>query len=400
MQISKSLTSWILSSFHCNPPERAERTALYGKRDNGIGHHVREHPNGRGEPPPREPRRSSRRADARGGRRGTERDGRLPSDGASTFESPPRRPSPLERIMKDPLAAAVMGPRLALGGATEALDLLQKGQLLGVLAQAPGELNTLLQDPRPINDKAEDLVRRAEGMVETLEERGIAAEAPGREIFKAILPADLYDRYLDPAAVGAVAATATQPPQPPPAEYKAEPPTRSAPRTAPATAAEEDDAAVPVPDPVPDPAAAEEEVDEEKGSVPEATERGERGWVFDSDEDPAVIAAARAVASVLDSEEWDEDREAGLYPEVLGGQKPASTSGGDAIAEDDGIPETASPRSVEPAPVQAASSVAPVASGSAPSSVPPELWAAVEEAEKLAADVVMQASTVAARRER
>ena len=77
------------------------------------------------------------------------------------------------------------------------------------MAQAPGELNTLLQDPRPINHKAEDLVRRAEGMVETLEERGIAAEAPGREIFKAILPADLYDRYLDPAAVGAVAATAT-----------------------------------------------------------------------------------------------------------------------------------------------------------------------------------------------
>ena len=299
--------------------------------------------------------------------------------------------------MKDPLAAAVMGPRLALGGATEALDLLQKGQLLGVLAQAPGELNTLLQDPRPINDKAEDLVRRAEGMVETLEERGIAAEAPGREIFKAILPAELYDRYLDPAAVGA-AATATQPP-PPPAEYKAEPPTRSAPRTAPATAAEEDNAAVPVPDPVPVPAAAEEEVEEEKGSPPEATERGERGWVFDSDEDPAVIAAARAVASVLDSEEWDDDREAGLYPEVLGGQKLASTSSGDAIAED-GFQETASPRSVEPAPVQAASSVAPVASGSAPSSVPPELWAAVEEAEKLAADVVMQASTIAARRER
>ena len=103
---------------------------------------------------------------------------------------------------------------------------------------------------------------------------------------------------------------------------------------------------------------------------------------------------------MLDSEAWDEDREAGLYPEVLGGQKPASTSGDDAIADDDGIRGTASPRSVEPAPVQAASSVAPVASGSAPSSVPPELWAAVEEAEKLAADVVMQASTVAARRER
>ena len=322
-----------------------------------------------------------------------------PSDGASTFESPPRRPSPLERIMKDPLAAAVMGPRLALGGATEALDLLQKGQLLGVLAQAPGELNTLLQDPRPINDKAEDLVRRAEGMVETLEERGIAAEAPGREIFKAILPAELYDRYLDPAAVGA-AATATQyrpstDPTPPPPEYKAEPPTRSA--------AGEDDAAVPDtdtdPDPVPVPAAAEEEVSyEEKGSTPEATERRERGWVFDSDEDPAVIAAARAVASVLDSEEWDDDREAGLYPEVLGGQKLASTSSGDAIAED-GFQETAAPRSVEPAPVEAATT-APVASGSASPSVPPELWAAVEEAEKLAADVVMQASTVAARRER
>lgn len=321
-----------------------------------------------------------------------------PSDGASTFESPPRRPSPLERIMKDPLAAAVMGPRLALGGATEALDLLQKGQLLGVLAQAPGELNTLMQDPRPISDKAEDLVRRAQGMVETLEERGIAAEAPGREIFKAILPTELYDRYLDPAAVGA-AATATQVQGG--TEYKAEPPTRSAPRTAPATAAGEDDAAVPDTDtdPVPVPAAAAEEVSyEEKGSTPEATERGERGWVFDSDEDPAVIAAARAVASVLDSEEWDDDREAGLYPEVLGGQKLASTSSGDAIAED-GFQETASPRSVEPAPVEAATT-APVASGSASPSVPPELWAAVEEAEKLAADVVMQASTIAARRER
>ena len=317
------------------------------------------------------------------------------SDGASTFESPPRRPSPLERIMKDPLAAAVMGPRLALGGATEALDLLQKGQLLGVLAQAPGELNTLMQDPRPINDKAEDLVRRAEGVVETLEERGIAAEAPGREIVRAFVPAELYDRYLDPAAVGAGA-----PVDPPSAStaYKAEPPPSTPSPTRPAPA-EDGDGVVP-------------SKGEGTPATPDATER-EDAWVFDSDEDPAVIAAARAVASVLDSEEWDDDREAGLYPEVLGGQQPASTSGEveevEASAQEQveastpGEVEASAQEQVEasapeqtPAPPEVTFEAASAVPG-APQ-VPPELWAAVEEAEKLAADVVMQASTVAAKR--
>jgi hypothetical protein len=147
-------------------------------------------------------------------------------------------------------------------------------------------------------------------------------------------------------------------------------------------------------------------------ATPDATER-EDAWVFDSDEDPAVIAAARAVASVLDSEEWDDDREAGLYPEVLGGQQPASTSGEveevEASAQEQveastpGEVEASAQEQVEasapeqtPAPPEVTFEAASAVPG-APQ-VPPELWAAVEEAEKLAADVVMQASTVAAKR--
>ena len=119
--------------------------------------------------------------------------------------------------------------------------------------------------------------------------------------------------------------------------------------------------------------------------------------MFDSDEDPAVIAAARAVASVLDSEEWDDDREAGLYPEVLGGQQPASTSGEVEEVEASAQEEVeASAPEQTPAPPEVTFEAASAAPG-APQ-VPPELWAAVEEAEKLAADVVMQASTVAAKR--
>ena len=102
----------------------------------------------------------------------------------------------MERVIKDPLSAAVLAPRVALGG----LDLLGKGEIFGLVASQAGELGALLQDPRPVQDKAVDAFRRAEEMVEMLEERGIAAEAPGRELVKPIIPAELYDRYIDPAA--------------------------------------------------------------------------------------------------------------------------------------------------------------------------------------------------------
>ena len=63
--------------------------------------------------------------------------------------APPRRETPLERAVKDPLAAAIMAPRVALGG----LDMLSKGELFAVAAKEAEEVSALLSDPRPIQDK-------------------------------------------------------------------------------------------------------------------------------------------------------------------------------------------------------------------------------------------------------
>ena len=117
--------------------------------------------------------------------------------------APPRRETPLERAVKDPLAAAIMAPRVALGG----LDLLSKGELFAVAAEEAGELSALLSDPRPIQDKAAEAFRRAETVVEMFEARGVVAEAPGRELVRPAIPADLYDKYLDPAAIEPAPAT-------------------------------------------------------------------------------------------------------------------------------------------------------------------------------------------------
>ena len=107
------------------------------------------------------------------------------------------------RAVKDPLAAAIMAPRVALGG----LDLLSKGELFAVAAEEAGELSALLSDPRPIQDKAAEAFRRAETVVEMFEARGVVAEAPGRELVRPAIPADLYDKYLDPAAIEPAPAT-------------------------------------------------------------------------------------------------------------------------------------------------------------------------------------------------
>jgi hypothetical protein len=51
--------------------------------------------------------------------------------------------------MKDPFSAAIMAPRLALGGATQALDMMQRGELFGAASEmasaAPNKVNMLLQ---------------------------------------------------------------------------------------------------------------------------------------------------------------------------------------------------------------------------------------------------------------
>ena len=109
------------------------------------------------------------------------RDGSRASASSSTYDGawsapPPKRETPLERVARDPLLAAVMAPRVALGG----LDLLGKGELLSVAVSAAGEFRALIDDPRPVQDKAADALKRAEEMVEMLEDRGIEAETPGR----------------------------------------------------------------------------------------------------------------------------------------------------------------------------------------------------------------------------
>ena len=90
----------------------------------------------------------------------------------------------------------------------------------GVAVSAAGEFRALIDDPRPVQDKAADAFKRAEEMVEMLEDRGIEAETPGRELVRPVVPPDLYDKYLDPAA--------SKPPPPMTTTYAAEPRTYAA----------------------------------------------------------------------------------------------------------------------------------------------------------------------------
>ena len=64
-------------------------------------------------------------------------------------EAESSRPTPVERALADPVAAAFIAPRVALGSATQALNLLQKGELFGlaqsVIAQVPAEVSMFVQ---------------------------------------------------------------------------------------------------------------------------------------------------------------------------------------------------------------------------------------------------------------
>ena len=283
-------------------------------------------------------------------------------DYGSNYTPPPRRQTPMERVIKDPLSAAVLAPRVALGG----LDLLGKGEIFGLVASQAGELGALLQDPRPVQDKAVDAFRRAEEMVEMLEERGIAAEAPGRELVKPIIPAELYDRYIDPAATNPGNPSAAKPTSADSSAstlYTAEPPS-----TGTGTGTVEK----PPPAPV------------------------SSSMSFDDSEDAVVAAAAAAVAAALATEEEEEegeekDKNAADATDVSAEKDRASIA--EAAASS---PPPYVPPAPEPEPTPAASFQAPAFETP---TVPADAWSAVEEAEKAAADFVMGQSTATATKE-
>ena len=281
-------------------------------------------------------------------------------DYGANYTPPPRRQTPMERVIKDPLSAAVLAPRVALGG----LDLLGKGEIFGLVASQAGELGALLQDPRPVQDKAVDAFRRAEEMVEMLEERGIAAEAPGRELVKPIIPAELYDRYIDPAATNPGNPSAAKPTS---ADsyasnlYTAEPPSTGT-------------GTVEKPPPAP----------------------VSSSMSFDDSEDAVVAAAAAAVAAALATEEEEEegeekDKNAADATDVSAEKDRASIA--EAAASS---PPPYVPPAPEPEPTPAASFQAPAFETP---TVPADAWSAVEEAEKAAADFVMGQSTATATKE-
>lgn len=283
------------------------------------------------------------------------RDGSRASASSSRYDGvwsapPPKRETPLERVARDPLLAAVMAPRVALGG----LDLLGKGELLSVAVSAAGEFRALIDDPRPVQDKAADALKRAEEMVEMLEDRGIEAETPGRELVRPVVPPDLYDKYLDPAA--------SKPPPPMTTTYAAEPRTYAA--------------------SPPPPSEEKSTTAEEKSTTPPS-----RSYDFSDEEDPAVAEAAAAVAAALDAAAAKEKEE-------KEGQEEGAVASPTAIVENasDASAPSSSPR-IDSAASTSSTFGAPAFELPA---VPPDLWAAVEEAEKLAADLVMGQSTAVA----
>ena len=274
--------------------------------------------------------------------------------------TPPRRETPLERAVKDPLAAAIMAPRVALGG----LDLLSKGELFAIAAEEAGEVSALLSDPRPIQDKAADAFRRAETLVEMLEARGVVAEAPGRELVRPAIPADLYDKYLDPAAIEPAPAT----PSASANAYTAEP----ASYAAAATTTRE----VEIPEP-------------EAFNAASSTASASVTYAFDDAEDAAVAAAAAAVAAAL-GEDDDDDDDDDASGAVDSQREVVSASGaGEGAAEPVKAPAAASASTSDARATPAFDAPAP----------PADAWSAVKEAESLAAEFVMGQSAAIATKE-
>ncbi len=263
--------------------------------------------------------------------------------------------------MKDPLAAAIMAPRVALGG----LDLLSKGELFAIAAEEAGEVSALLSDPRPIQDKAADAFRRAETLVEMLEARGVVAEAPGRELVRPAIPADLYDKYLDPAAIEPAPAT----PSASANAYTAEP----ASYAAAATTTRE----VEIPEP-------------EAFNAASSTASASVTYAFDDAEDAAVAAAAAAVAAALGEDDDDDDDDDDASGAVDSQREVVSASGaGEGAAEPVKAPAAASASTSDARATPAFDAPAP----------PADAWSAVKEAESLAAEFVMGQSAAIATKE-
>ena len=271
--------------------------------------------------------------------------------------APPRRETPLERAVKDPLAAAIMAPRVALGG----LDLLSKGELFAVAAEEAGELSALLSDPRPIQDKAAEAFRRAETVVEMFEARGVVAEAPGRELVRPAIPADLYDKYLDPAAIEPAPAT----PSASANAYTAEP----ASYASAATTTRE----VEIPEP-------------EAFTAASTAASASVTYAFDDAEDAAVAAAAAAVAAALGDDDEDEDEDASGA--VDSQSESVSASGADAVEEVEA-----------PAAARASTSDASALPAFDAPAPPADAWSAAKETESLAAEFVMGQSAAIATKE-
>ena len=275
--------------------------------------------------------------------------------------TPPRRETPLERAVKDPLAAAIMAPRVALGG----LDLLSKGELFAIAAEEAGEVSALLSDPRPIQDKAADAFRRAETLVEMLEARGVVAEAPGRELVRPAIPADLYDKYLDPAAIEPAPAT----PSASANAYTAEP----ASYAAAATTTRE----VEIPEP-------------EAFNAASSTASASVTYAFDDAEDAAVAAAAAAVAAALGEDDDDDDDDDDASGAVDSQREVVSASGaGEGAAEPVKAPAAASASTSDARATPAFDAPAP----------PADAWSAAKETESLAAEFVMGQSAAIATKE-
>ena len=271
--------------------------------------------------------------------------------------APPRRETPLERAVKDPLAAAIMAPRVALGG----LDLLSKGELFAVAAEEAGELSALLSDPRPIQDKAAEAFRRAETVVEMFEARGVVAEAPGRELVRPAIPADLYDKYLDPAAIEPAPAT----PSASANAYTAEPASYASAATT----------------------TREVEIPESEAFTAASTAASASvTYAFDDAEDAAVAAAAAAVAAALGDEDEDEDEDASGA--VDSQSELVSASGADAVEEVEA-----------PAAARASTSDASASPAFDAPAPPADAWSAAKETESLAAEFVMGQSAAIATKE-
>lgn len=267
--------------------------------------------------------------------------------------TPPPRESPFERVVKDPFTAAIMAPRVALGG----LDLLSKGELFSLAAGAPGEVSALLNDPRPIQDKAVDAFKKAEEMVEMLEKRGVAAEAPGRELVRPAIPADLYEKYLDPAALEP--APVAQ--RPYTSEYTAEPSSYTTTR--------------------------EVEIPYSPESfAPVSTTSASPTYAFDDAEDAAVAAAVAAVAAALGEDDEEEEEDADT----------AETSGSGSSDEVEDVTEQASTSASATGTNTNTNSERAAFDSPAP---PADAWSAAKEAESFAAEFVMSQSAAIASKE-